>query len=146
MYLAKLATSATTTDMEQGEHFLNLFQGDMEKVATYSKSLQEHAGIAAVGKMLAAMIHYENVVYQESLKRTSVLDSGAARHVHPDVIITDTENRTRLSSFTGEDVWTDGVGYIPCEFHDDLTSKPFKLDIDDADYVKGIDMHPNLNG
>ena len=138
MYLAKLATSATTTDMEQGEHFLNMFQGDMEKVATYSKSLQEHAGIAAVGKMLAAMIHYENVVYQESLKRTSVLDSGAARHVHPDVIITDTENRTRLSSFTGEDVWTDGVGYIPCEFHDDLTSKPFKLDIDDADYVKGI--------
>ena len=86
------------------------------------------------------MIHYENVVYQESLKRTSVLESGASRHVHPDVIITDMENRTRLSSFTGEDdiVWTDGVGYIPCEFHDDLTSKPFKLDIDDADYVKGI--------
>jgi hypothetical protein len=54
--------------------------------------------------MLAAMIHYENVVYQESLKRTSVQDPGAARHVHPDVIITDTENRTRLSSFTGEDV------------------------------------------
>ena len=110
----------------------------MEKVANYSSTLKEHAGIAAVGKMLAAMIHYENVAYQESLKRTSVLDSGAARHVHPDVIITDTENRTRLSSFTGEDVWTDGVGYIPCEFHDDQTSKPFKLDIDDADYVKGI--------
>ena len=49
------------------------------------------------------------------------------------------ENRTKLSSFTGEDVWTDGVGYIPCEFHDDLTSKPFKLDIDDADYVRGIE-------
>ena len=110
----------------------------MEKVATYSKALEEHAGIAAVGRMLAAMIHYQNVVYQESLQHTSVLDSGAARHVHPDVIITDMENRTRLSSFTGEDVWTDGVGYIPCEFHDDLTSKPFKLDIDDADYVKGI--------
>ena len=78
------------------------------------------------------------VVYQESLKHTSVLDSGAARHVHPDVIITDMENRTKLSSFTGEDVWTDGLGYIPCEFHDDNTSKPFKLDIDDADYVKGI--------
>ena len=61
----------------------------MEKIATYSKSLQEHAGIAAVGKMLAAMIHYENVVYQETLQHTSVLDSGAARHVHPDVIITD---------------------------------------------------------
>ena len=56
--------------------------------------------------MLAAMIHYENVVYQVSLQRTSVLDSGAARHVHPDldVVITDMENRTRLSSFTGEDV------------------------------------------
>ena len=73
----------------------------MEKVANYSKSLTEHGGIAAVGKMLAAMIHYENVVYQESLKRTSVLDSGAARHVHPDVIITDMENRTKLSSFSG---------------------------------------------
>ena len=70
MYLAKLATSATTADMEQGDHFLhvNKFQGDMEKVATYTKSLKEHAGIAAVGKMLAAMIHYENLVYQESLK------------------------------------------------------------------------------
>ena len=51
MYLAKLATSATKADMEQGEHFLNLFQGDMEKVTTYSKSLQEHAGITAVGFM-----------------------------------------------------------------------------------------------
>ena len=49
------------------------------------------------------------------------------------------ENRTKLSFFTGEDVWTDGFGYIPCEFHDDLTSKPFKLDIDDADYVTGIE-------
>ena len=48
------------------------------------------------------------------------------------------DNRTRLSSFTGEDVWTGGIGYIPCEFQDDLTSKPFKLDIDDTDYVKGI--------
>ena len=139
MYLAKLATSATTTDMEQGEHFINLFQGDMEKVATYSSTLKEHAGIAAVGKMLAAMIHYEIVVYQESLKRTPVLDYGAARHVHPNVIITDMENRARLSAFTGEDVWTDGVGCIPCEFHDDLTSKPFKLDIDDADYIRGIE-------
>ena len=88
MYLAQLATSATTTDMEQGEHFINLFQGYMEKVANVSNSLQEHAGMAAVGKMLAAMIHYEIVVYQESLKRTSVMDSGAARHVHPDVFIT----------------------------------------------------------
>ena len=50
MYLAKLATSATTTDMEQGEHFINLFQGDMEKVANYSSTLKEHTGIAAVGK------------------------------------------------------------------------------------------------
>ena len=48
------------------------------------------------------------------------------------------ENRTRLSSLTGEDVWADGIGYIPCEFQDDLTSKPFNLNIDDADYVKGI--------
>ena len=62
--------------------------------------------------MLAAMIHYENVVYSISLQRTSVLDSGAARHVHPDAIITDMENRTHLSPFTGEDVWIDGVGYI----------------------------------
>ena len=28
--------------------------------------------------------------------------------------------------------------HIPCEFHNGLTSKPFKLDIDDADYAKGI--------
>ena len=88
--------------------------------------------------MLAVMIHYKKVVYQESLKHTSVLDSGAARHIHSDVIITDTENRTRLSSFTGEDVWTNGVGYIPCEFHDDQTSKPFKLDINNTNYIKGI--------
>ena len=138
IYLARLATSATATDMEQGEHFTNLFEGDTDKVANFIACLQEHAGMASVGKMLAAMIHYENVVYQVSNERTSVLDSGAARYVHLDVIITDMENRTRLSSFTGEDVWTDGIGYIPCEFQDDVTSKPFKLDIDDADYVKGI--------
>ena len=85
------------------------------------------------------MIHYENVVYQVSLQRTSVLDSGAVKQVHPDVVITDMENRTRPSSFTGEDVWTNGIGYIPYEFTDDLTSKQFKLDISDADYIKGID-------
>ena len=86
----------------------------MEKVITYSNTLKWHAGIAAVGKMLAAMIHYENVVYQEPLKRTSVLDSGAARHVNPGVIITDIENRTKLSSFTGEDVWIDDADYVKC--------------------------------
>ena len=140
MYLARLATSATATDMEQSEHFTNLFEGDMEKVANFTASLQEHAGMASVGELLAAMIHYENVVYHVSSERTSVLDSGAARHVDPDAIITDMDNRTRLSSFTGEDVdvWTDGIGYIPCEFQDDLTSKPFKLNTDDADYVKCI--------
>ena len=42
MYLARLATSATATDMEQGEHFTNLFEGDMEKVANFTASLQEH--------------------------------------------------------------------------------------------------------
>ena len=30
MHLAKLAASATATDMEQGEHFINLLQGDTE--------------------------------------------------------------------------------------------------------------------
>ena len=88
MYLARLATSPTQTDMEQGEHFTNLFEGDMEKVANFTNSIQEHAGMAAVGKILAGMVHYETVVHQVFLLRTSVLDSGAARHVHPDDIIT----------------------------------------------------------
>ena len=68
----------------------------MEKVANFTASLQERAGMAAVGETLAAMAHYEIVVYQVSNERTmsSVLDSGAARHVHPDVIITDMDNRT----------------------------------------------------
>ena len=54
----------------------------MEKVATYSKALEEHAGIAAVGRMLAAMIHYESVMYQESLKHTSVLAGQRRRRGH----------------------------------------------------------------
>ena len=29
-----------------------------------------------------------------------------------------------------------GIGYIPCKFQDDLTSKPFKLDVADTDYMK----------
>ena len=118
MYLDMLATSATATDMEQGEHFTNLSEGDTEKVANFTASLQEHACIAAVEKMLAAMIHYENVLHQVSNERTSVLDSGAARHVNPDVIITDMDNRTRPSSSTGEGVWSDGIGYIPCGFRE----------------------------
>ena len=68
--MARLATTATTTDMEQGEHFNNLFEGDMEKVANFTASLQQHEGMAAVGKMMAAMIHYENIVYQVSNERT----------------------------------------------------------------------------
>ena len=87
--------------MRQGEHliFTTLFEGNMEKAANCSNCVQEHAGMAAVGAMLAAMIHYENAVYSVSLQHTSVLDSGAAMHIHPDVvslITTNMENRTRL--------------------------------------------------
>ena len=49
MYLARLATSATDADMRQGEHFTTLFEGDMEKFANFSNSLQADACIASVG-------------------------------------------------------------------------------------------------
>ena len=64
----------------------------MEKVTNVTNSLQEHACMASIGQMLAAMMHYTNVVYQVSDECTSVVDSGAARHVHPNAIITDMDN------------------------------------------------------
>ena len=75
MYSSQLATSATDADLKKGQYFIDKFKGGWDKLATFSKSLPEHAGEASIGKMLADMVHYKRVCYSASLEHTSVLDS-----------------------------------------------------------------------
>ena len=71
----------------------------------------------------------------EMASQTDIIDSGAARHVHRHTQIQDAEDKCKLTSFTGEDRWTEGAGYVHMELHDDLTGQHFPLDIANTDYM-----------
>ena len=68
------------------------------------------------------------------ISHTSIIDSGASRHVSPDVNILAPDDKVKLTSFTGKETWTSGNGYIPIDCHDDLTGNTFSIDIDNADH------------
>ena len=66
---------------------------------------------------------------------TFIVDSGAGCHVDPDTIVTDPDNKTRLTGFLGEATWTKGRGHIPLSIYDDLTGHTVDIDITNADNV-----------
>ena len=67
----------------------------------------------------------------------SVIDLGAARHIHPDVVVKDSDNLHRLASFTGETSWTQENGCIPITLRYDQDTE-VDLDIQDADFKKDV--------
>ena len=92
-------------------------------------------GMEKAGKILAMPEHYQRVVMAITASEGSILDSGAGRHCHPKTVITDSEDRIKLVSFTGEPMWTEGRGYLPIPMRDANTDQEFKYDITDSDYA-----------
>ena len=74
---------------------------------------------------------------REGIRKSSVIDSGAARHVTPLTVIDDAENRTQLLSFTGERTWSNGTGHVPLMIQDCDTEDVSPIDITGADHYEG---------
>ena len=88
------------------------------------------------GVKLIAMAEYYSRSINSALPGDNfVMDSGAGCHVDPDTIVTDPDNKTRLTGFLGEATWTKGRGHIPLRIHDDLTGHTVDIDINNADNV-----------
>ena len=70
----------------------------------FDKNINDLSSIRLQGYCIALGTHDDVIctsqvsIYEEG----SVIDSGAARHIHPDVVVKDSDNLHRLASFTGE--------------------------------------------
>ncbi len=83
--------------------------------------------------------HYFAKTYQIlHLENTSVLDSGSSRHIHRVVKITDPDNCQSLTGFDGSQSWTQGNGYLPLSFSDELSGKNAKIDISNVDQMMEV--------
>ena len=71
----------------------------------------------------------------------SVLDSGSARHLQPQIMCTDPDAGIPMVGFNGETSWTQGQGYSAIEAENLLSGNQVKLDIDDVDQFPGV-YHP----
>ena len=91
--------------------------------------------VTQAAKVVALSEHYRRSANPDDYSNTSIIDSGASRHVSPNVNILDHEDKVKLTSFTGKETWTSGNGYIPLQCHDDLSGNDFSIDIDNADYT-----------
>ena len=98
----------------------------MASLAT--SSIVKAAGVVALSE------HYRRTSQLDDYSNMSIIDSGASRHVSPNVNILDGDDKVKLTSFTGKATWTTGNGYLPLECHDDLSGNSFSIDIDNADH------------
>ena len=107
----------------------------MRSPGSYVSDIMTRRGMKEASKLMALPTHYKRICAAREEKESSILDSGAARHIHPQTQVTDPENKTRLLSFTGLPSWTEGNGYIPITARDKRTGHDVDIDITDADYM-----------
>ena len=128
-----LAISSTPDQLEQGEKFY-LLQKESERsfhqlaVSLATNSIVKAAGVVALSE------HYHRTSQLDDYSNTSIIDSGASRHVSPNANILDADDKVKLTSSTGKATWTTGNGYLPLECHDALSRNSFSIDIDHADH------------
>ena len=68
--------------------------------------------------------HYVHNVCGDS----SILDSGYAKHLSAESLVTDADNVTMLTGFDGSTQWTQGNGYLPLHVVDEYTGDRIPLD------------------
>ena len=133
-YLASLAITSTPSQLEQGESFYTLQKESPDAFNQLVASLAKDSVVQAA-KVVALSEHYRRSHEPDDYSNSSIIDSGASRHVSPNVTIPDHDDKVKLTSFTGKATWTAGNGYIPLECHDDLSGNSFGIDIENADYT-----------
>ena len=122
-------------DIKDGEvmKLMNNQPDEFRRIINGLDSMRLQGYCIALGTHCDAICMSQVNNYEES----SVIDSGAARHIHPDVVVKDSDNLHRLASFTGETSWAHGNGYIPITLRTDQDTE-FDLDIQDADFKKDV--------
>ena len=111
-------------------------------ISQYEKCIQVH--------MLALLKHYSDNHPEDGLSLLarqatwSVLDSGSSRHLHPNVTLTDSENRVSLTGFDKSRQWTEGIGYLPITWVSRESGGTVAHGIDSVDRLTGV-MHPILS-
>jgi hypothetical protein len=136
-YLVKLGDECSEEQLAQGKMFYEIQQGAPKVFAAIVRSVAEQK-LNSAAKVMALAQFYSHTISLAEAEHCSVLDSGAARHIHPKVTVKDGDDRCRLTSFTGEERWTEGNGYIPMTLQDDQTDELFSWDIQDADYLSDV--------
>ena len=137
MYLAELKASCSEEQFTQAEQIYKIQQSSPKVYGDLLRTMASTQGHDGAAKVLALPEFYEFTINAASKEKSSILDSGAARHVHPETVVTDPDSRCRLTSFTGQTQWTDGNGFIPLELYDELSGKHFDFDIEDSDAMAG---------
>ena len=124
-----------TESMDLARQLAKLSDEDPETFGSYVGDIMTRQGMKEASKLMALPTHYKRICAAREEQESSILDSGAARHIHPHTQVTDPENKTRLLSFTGLPSWTQGNGYIPITTRDKRTGHDVDIDIPDADYM-----------
>ena len=68
----------------------------------------------------------------------NILDSGSGRHVNRNVRILDPDSTVSLTGFDDSKQWTQGIGFLPLEAHDEFTNEDFKFDIVGVDQLDTV--------
>jgi hypothetical protein len=117
---------------------------DDSEVAVQLAALLDDAGPEYVADCLMDVKHEERKHCLKLLKNYfalgvtgnyTVLDSGSARHLSSRTSVLNNEDKTALTGFDGSVQWTDGNGYLPIAFTDQLTGDTVSLDISDVDLM-----------
>ena len=106
-YLTSLAISSTSEQLEQGGKFYLLQQESPEAFNGLVASLATDS-IVQASKVVALTEQYRRNLSTDDYSRMSIIDSGASRHVPPDVNhdILAPDDKVKLTSFTGKETWT----------------------------------------
>ena len=101
-----------------------------QRVNLISESAKRY-GVGYGAKLIAMVEYYSRSINSALPDETFIVDSGAGCHVNPDTIVTDPDNKIRLTRFLG--TWTKGRGHIPLGIYDDLRGHTLDIDINNAD-------------
>ena len=66
------------------------------------------------------------------------LDSGSGRHINRKVRILDPDSSVSLTGFDDSKQWTQGIGFLPLEAHDEFTHETFKFDVTGVDQLDSV--------
>ena len=134
--IQSLQQNATAEQEEQCQMLLSFQEADPESFNKLALEVSESQGDIAAAAMVGMAEYARRQINILSNRDTIIVDSGAGTHVDPDIIVTDSDNVTKLHGFTGEPIWTQGNGYLPLNVNDELSGDNFDLDIQDAEKVK----------